>query len=88
MMIQLEELVKNYGRTKALDGLTLSVEEGELFAFLGPNGAGKSTAIRILNGLTAMSSGRVSVNGLDLMKNPLAVKRLCGLVAQHVNLDS
>jgi ABC-type multidrug transport system, ATPase component len=87
MMIQLEELVKNYGRTKALDGLSLSVEEGELFAFLGPNGAGKTTTIRILNGLTAMTSGRASINGIDLMKDPLTVKRLCGLAAQHVNLD-
>ena len=88
MMIQLEELVKNYGRTKALDGLSLSVAEGELFAFLGPNGAGKTTTIRILNGLTAMTSGRAAVNGIDLLKDPLSVKRLCGLSAQHVNLDS
>jgi ABC-2 type transport system ATP-binding protein len=88
MMIRLEELSKNYGRTRALDGLSLSVGEGELFAFLGPNGAGKTTAIRILNGLTAMTSGRALINGLDLVKDPLAVKRLCGLAAQNVNLDS
>jgi ABC-2 type transport system ATP-binding protein len=87
MMIQLEGLVKTYGRIKALDGLSLTVEEGELFAFLGPNGAGKTTAIRILNGLTAMTSGRAVINGFDLTKDSLAVKRLCGLAAQHVNLD-
>jgi ABC-type multidrug transport system, ATPase component len=87
-MIQLEKLVKIYGRTKALDGLNLSVEEGELFAFLGPNGAGKTTTIRILNGLTAMTSGRAAINGIDLRQNPLAVKRLCGLAAQQINLDS
>jgi ABC-2 type transport system ATP-binding protein len=88
MMIELEGLVKNYGQTKALDGLSLSVKEGELFAFLGPNGAGKTTVIRILNGLTAMTSGRAAINGLDLTRDPLAVKRLCGLAAQNVNLDS
>ena len=88
MMIQLEGLVKTYGRTKALDGLSLSVEEGELFAFLGPNGAGKTTTIRILNGLTAMTSGRAAINGIDLQQDPLAVKRLCGLAAQQINLDN
>jgi len=88
MMIQVEELVKSYGRTKALDGLSLSVAEGELFAFLGPNGAGKTTTIRILNGLTAMTSGRATINGIDLRKDPLAVKRLCGLAAQQINLDN
>jgi ABC-2 type transport system ATP-binding protein len=86
-MIKLDALVKTYGQIKALDGLSLSVEDGELFAFLGPNGAGKTTAIRILNGLTAMTSGHVEINGLDSMKHPLAVKRLCGLVSQHINLD-
>ena len=86
-MIELDTLVKTYGQIKALDGLTLSVEDSELFAFLGPNGAGKTTAIRILNGLTAITSGRVEINGLDSIKHPLAVKRLCGLVSQHINLD-
>ena len=88
MMIQLEELIKTYGQTKALDGLSLSVEEGELFAFLGPNGAGKTTTIRVLNGLTALTSGRALINGIDLLRDPLAAKRLCGLSAQHVNLDA
>jgi ABC-2 type transport system ATP-binding protein len=86
-MIQLENLVKLYGRNKALDGLSLSVAAGEFFAFLGPNGAGKTTVIRILNGMTAMTSGRALIGGHDLAREPLAVKRLCGLAAQNLNLD-
>lgn len=86
-MIQLENMVKLYGKTKALDGLSLTVEEGELFAFLGPNGAGKTTTIRIINSLTSLTSGRVVINGIDLAENALKAKRLCGLSAQHVNLD-
>lgn len=87
-MIQLENMVKHYGTTKALDGLSLDVKEGEIFAFLGPNGAGKTTAIRILNGLTSLSSGRALINGVDLAANPLKAKSLCGLAAQHINLDA
>ena len=86
-MIQLENLVKRYGRNKALDGLSLSVKACEFFAFLGPNGAGKTTVIRILNGMTAMTSGRARIGGHDLSQEPLDVKRLCGLAAQNINLD-
>ncbi|MDR2614309.1 MAG: ABC transporter ATP-binding protein [Candidatus Accumulibacter sp.] len=86
-MIQLENLVKLYGRNKALDGLSLTVTAGEFFAFLGPNGAGKTTVIRILNGMTAMTSGRALIGGHDLAREPLAVKKLCGLAAQNLNLD-
>jgi ABC-2 type transport system ATP-binding protein len=86
-MIRLENLVKLYAQNKALDGLSLSVAAGEFFAFLGPNGAGKTTVIRILNGMTAMTSGRALIGGHDLAQEPLAVKRLCGLVAQNLNLD-
>jgi ABC-2 type transport system ATP-binding protein len=86
-MIRLENLVKVYGQNKALDGLSLAVDTGECFAFLGPNGAGKTTVIRILNGMTAMTSGRALIGGHELAQEPLAVKRLCGLAAQNLNLD-
>ncbi|MDR2444281.1 MAG: ATP-binding cassette domain-containing protein [Deltaproteobacteria bacterium] len=86
-MIVIEDLRKSYGQAKALDGLSLRVLEGELFAFLGPNGAGKTTTIRILTGLTRLDSGIATINGLNIEKEPLAVKRLCGLVPQQVNLD-
>ncbi len=62
-VIQIEDLVVDYGRQRALDGLTLNVREGEIFGFLGPNGAGKSTAIKTLLGLIPFTSGRVRLNG-------------------------
>jgi ABC-2 type transport system ATP-binding protein len=86
-MIRLENLKKSFGKTRALDSLTLSVGRGELFAFLGPNGAGKTTAIRIMTGLSFKDSGTVFIGGVDADRDPLACKRLCGLVAQNVNLD-
>ena len=87
-MIQIKELQKSYGKTRALDGINLSVAAGELFAFLGPNGAGKTTTIRILTGLTRLGSGRALLNGHDLESDGIAAKRQCGLVPQHINLDS
>ncbi|MDR2455045.1 MAG: ATP-binding cassette domain-containing protein, partial [Deltaproteobacteria bacterium] len=86
-MIAIERLRKSYGKTLALSDLSLEVAKGELFAFLGPNGAGKTTTIRVLTGLSRFDSGKVSINGVDILKHPLEAKRLCGLVTQHVNLD-
>ncbi|HBT96287.1 MAG TPA: ABC transporter [Desulfobulbaceae bacterium] len=87
-MIRIENLQKSYGAARAVDGVDLTVNRGELFAFLGPNGAGKTTTIRILTGLTKIGSGRVTIGGCDIAQNPRAAKRQCGLVAQHINLDS
>jgi ABC-2 type transport system ATP-binding protein len=86
-MLKIYNMKKRFGPSQALSGLTLEVPKGELFAFLGPNGAGKTTTIRILNGLTRLDSGEARIGGLDLNNYPLAVKRFCGLVAQHTNLD-
>ena len=88
VMIRIENLQKSYGKTRALDGIDLMIEAGELFAFLGPNGAGKTTTIRILTGLTRLGGGRASLAGHDIETDPLAAKRQCGLVPQHINLDS
>ncbi len=87
-MISIRGLKKTYGRTEALAGIDLEVEAGELFAYLGPNGAGKTTTIRILTGLTRLSAGTAGLNGHDIEKQALAAKRQCGLVPQHINLDS
>jgi ABC-2 type transport system ATP-binding protein len=87
-MIRLVNIQKSFGKTKALDNLCLEVPKGELFAFLGPNGAGKTTAIRILNGLSFLDSGEAYIAGVDILKEPLKAKRLCGMVAQHTNLDA
>jgi ABC-2 type transport system ATP-binding protein len=79
-MIELENLTMHYGDLKALDGLSLTIQPGELFAFLGPNGAGKTTAIKILTGLMKPDSGVVRICGHDIAKDPLLAKAVLGYV--------
>ena len=79
-MIELNHLSKQYGRTLAVDDLTLEVGSGEVFGFLGPNGAGKTTTIRMMMGLLQPSAGEVRLGGHDLQREPIAAKRLCGFV--------
>src|SRR5438309_2953530 len=67
-MIELNEVTKKYGTKTAVEGLSLRIDAGELFAFLGPNGAGKTTTIKLLCGLLFPTSGRVSVGGFDLQR--------------------
>ena len=74
-MIEINNLTKTFGSFKAVDGLSLRVEPGEIFGFLGPNGAGKTTTVKILSGIMRPTSGSVSVAGFDLATNPLAAKR-------------
>jgi ABC-2 type transport system ATP-binding protein len=80
--IEASELTKSYGGRLALDGLSLSVEEGDIFGFLGPNGAGKTTMIRILTGLLAPTGGRARVAGTDILENPQAIKCLVGALPE------
>lgn len=87
-MIEIVNLVKDYKTTKALNGIHLTVNKGELFAYLGPNGAGKTTTIRILTGLTRLTAGKVMLNGHDIEKQAIEAKSQYGLVPQHINLDS
>jgi ABC-2 type transport system ATP-binding protein len=86
-MITIENLTKEYGKIRALDNLSLKIDRGEIFGLLGPNGAGKSTTIKILNTLVKPTSGRVFLDGIDVVKNPLAIKRRIGVVPQENNLD-
>lgn len=86
-MIQIENLTKYYKNIHALKGVSLEVPEGEIFAYLGPNGAGKTTTIRILLGLTKLTSGNAYLNGFHIEKQKLQAKRQSGLVPQSVNLD-
>jgi ABC-2 type transport system ATP-binding protein len=79
-MIELENLTMHYGELKALDGLSLTIQPGELFAFLGPNGAGKTTAIKILTGLMKPDAGVVRVCGHDMATDPLLAKAVLGYV--------
>ncbi|MCW3998679.1 MAG: ATP-binding cassette domain-containing protein [Candidatus Bathyarchaeota archaeon] len=85
--IYTENLTKNYGDTKAINGLDLQVRSGEIFGFLGPNGAGKTTTIRVLTTLTRPTSGFASVDGFDVVTEPGKVKKVIGVVQQHLTLD-
>ncbi len=72
-----------YGSQRAIDGLTFSVDRGEIVGFLGPNGAGKSTTMKILTGVIAPSAGRAFVAGLDVTEKPVEVKRIIGYLPEH-----
>ncbi len=94
-MIQVTNLVKQYGSTNVLDSISLTVTKGEVAAVIGPSGCGKSTLIRCLNGLETFQSGQVEVDGLCLhctadSKTPkhtlLALRRKVGMVFQQFNL--
>ena len=73
-MIKIENLVKTFGAKRAVDGISFTVERGEVVGFLGPNGAGKSTTMRMITGFYAPDSGTVSVGGHDVVESPLAAK--------------
>jgi len=81
-MIKIESLHKRYGDKIALNGLSLTIEEGSIFGLLGPNGAGKTTLISILNGLTPFDSGSVEVFGLSLKENLHVIRKRCALIPQ------
>jgi len=76
MIISVENLVKKYDGYTALDGLTFTVEHGDIFGFLGPNGAGKTTTIRILTAIIKADSGNVLIDGHDIFGEPLTVKKI------------
>ncbi len=86
-MIETRNLTKRYGKTVALENLTLHVERGEFFGYLGPNGAGKTTTVKILTSLARPSAGMATIGGYDIQKSPLAAKKLIGVVPQAINLD-
>jgi ABC-2 type transport system ATP-binding protein len=77
-VVEIRELTKKYGSFLALDGLTLSVERGQILGFIGPNGAGKTTTIKILVGLARPTSGTATVAGIDCVSQARKVKRLVG----------
>jgi len=88
-LIRTDNLCKYYGKNseiKALDRLNLEVYEGETFGLLGPNGAGKTTTVRILNGIIKPTSGTALVNGFDILKEEIEVKKATGLLAESPGL--
>ena len=83
----MRELKKSYNGIAAVKGVSFTIDRGEIFGFLGPNGAGKTTTISMLCTLLTPTGGRATVNGFDVVKNKLAVRKSIGLVFQDPSLD-
>jgi ABC-2 type transport system ATP-binding protein len=83
-VIETDGLTRRYGRFTAVESLSFRVEEGDIFGFLGPNGAGKTTTLLMLLGLTEPTVGGARVLGLDPVRQPLAIKRQVGYLAENV----
>jgi ABC-2 type transport system ATP-binding protein len=87
-MIKVENLTEVYpDGTRAVDGISFAIKEGEFFGFLGPNGAGKTTTIKVLTTLLEKTSGLASVAGLEVDENPKAIRRLIGVQSQYTVVD-
>ncbi|MFI6347090.1 ATP-binding cassette domain-containing protein [Streptomyces sp. NPDC050560] len=85
--VRVRGMVKHYGETKALDGVDLDVHEGTVLGVLGPNGAGKTTLVRCLSTLITPDAGEATVAGLDVLRQPRAVRRVIGLTGQYASVD-
>lgn len=86
-IIRADKLTKQYGDFKAVNGISFTVEKGELLGFLGVNGAGKSTTINMLSTLIPLTSGSAEICGFDVMKNAPEIRRRIGIVYQQNCLD-
>lgn len=85
-MIRLHDLTKTFGSIRAVDGVSFSVEKGTVLGFLGPNGAGKTTTIRMIAGFLPPASGTIEVQGLDVVRNPVAAQRTIGYMPERTPL--
>lgn len=86
-IIRINGLTKRFGDFTAVDNISFSVHDGEIFAFLGPNGAGKSTTIKMLITLLSPTSGQGSINEFDIISNSADVRRMIGYVPQMISVD-
>ncbi len=82
-MIKVENLVKRFGNTYALNDVSFTIDEGEIVGLLGPNGAGKSTAMNILTGYLSSTSGKVEIGGVDILDDPIKAKRMIGFLPEQ-----
>ena len=82
-MIKVQNLAKVFGAKRAVDGVSFSVERGEVLGFLGPNGAGKSTTMRVITGFIPPSAGTVTVGGFDIVQHPIEGRRLIGYLPEN-----
>src|SRR4051812_22099420 len=84
--VSMQELMKAFGPTRAVDGLSLAISPGEIYGLLGPNGAGKTTALRMLAGLLAPSGGRAMLMGIDVGAQPQRAKSKLGFLSASTGL--
>jgi ABC-2 type transport system ATP-binding protein len=82
-MIKVQNLAKTFGTKRAVDGVSFSVDRGEVLGFLGPNGAGKSTTMRMITGFIPPSAGTVTVGGFDIVESPIQARRLIGSLPEN-----
>ncbi len=81
-MIEVKELTKHYGDKKAVNGISFTVNDGEILGFLGPNGAGKSTTMNMLTGYISSTSGTAVINGVDILDDPINAKKNIGYLPE------
>src|SRR3989304_1881175 len=81
-IIRARDIVKRYGTFTAVDGISFSVRAGECFGFLGPNGAGKTTTIRMITCVSPLTAGELTVDGMDVRREPRRIKAALGVVPQ------
>ncbi len=82
MSIEVVQLIKQYGEQKAVNDISFTINKGEVVGFLGPNGAGKSTTMKIIAGYLTQNAGTVKVCGMDVTKNPIAIKKKIGYLPE------
>jgi ABC-2 type transport system ATP-binding protein len=82
-MIEVKNLVKLYGDKRAVDDVTFTVQKGEVLGFLGQNGAGKSTTMNIITGYLSSTSGTVTIDGHEILEDPIEVKKRIGYLPEH-----
>ena len=82
-MIEIKNLTKRYGKKRAVNDVSFTVQKGEILGFLGPNGAGKTTTMNILTGYISSNEGTVTVDGFDILKNPEEVKKRIGYLPEN-----
>ena len=86
-MLEIRNLVKSYGNgPRAVDGLTLSVDAGDIYGFIGHNGAGKTTTLKCVSGILPFDSGEIFVDGIDVRKDPMAAKRIMRYIPDNPDL--
>ena len=85
-MVKIENVTKYFGSKKAVDNISFEINTGDVLGFIGPNGAGKSTTMRIITGFLPPNSGKVDINGIDMLTNPIEAKKKIGYLPENAPL--